>query len=87
MSSVQLSEWMAWANIRGMPEARADFRSGQICAVLANIHRTRDAAVFTPDQFFPKRVIDAEEEAREEPETIDVEAASRQLAAMLGKKE
>lgn len=72
-----------------MPEARADFRSGQICALLANIHRTDRDRVFSADEFMPGLDSPAEpiEEEEAEPEPIDIEAHSKALMKMLGRKE
>lgn len=73
-----------------MPHVRADFLSGQICAVLANIHRTKEAKVFGPADFLPQFAEDVEEidTAEEEPPLmIDIEATSKALELMLGKKE
>jgi len=32
---------------------RQDFHAGLICAVLANIHRSKDSKVFKPEDFMP----------------------------------
>ena len=74
---------MAWARLRGMPETRADFRSGQICAVLGNINRDRDDPAFTAAQFVAKEPWEREEEAPE----LTPEQRARELMRMLGKKD
>lgn len=84
MTSRQLSEWVAWAQVRGMPEARADVRSGQICAVLGNIHRDRDATAFRPADFIAQEPCEREED---EPAELTPEQRSRELMHMLGKKD
>lgn len=62
-----------------MPEARADYRSGQICAVLANIHRVEGAAPLRPGDF----VAPEPELTEEEREELDVEATSRAIRMLL----
>lgn len=39
MSWAQLAEWQAYASIDPFGESRADLRSAQICAILANVNR------------------------------------------------
>jgi len=39
LSSQQIAELMAFASLEGLPDMRADFGFGQVCATLANIHR------------------------------------------------
>jgi hypothetical protein len=86
LSSRQLSEWIAWAHIRGMPEARADYRTGQICAMLANIYRDSEKSkVFSPSDFMPPVPEPIEEEGDEAE--FDPIATSRAIMALLGKKE
>ena len=74
---------MAWARLRGMPEARADFRSGQICAVLANVHRGRDDTSYSPADFVAKEPWDRDEE----PPEMTPEQLTREIMFMLGKKD
>lgn len=60
---------------------------GRVCATLANIHRTADSQrVFEPGDFIP--VLRDEGDAEDqEPETIDVAAASKAIEQMLGRKD
>jgi hypothetical protein len=51
ISSEELSTWMAYDAIEPFGERRADLRSAQICAVLANIHRKKDSKPFSPADF------------------------------------
>jgi hypothetical protein len=89
LTSRQVSEWIAWARVRGMPQARDDFRAGQICAVLANIHRDDKARPepFGPADFMPGLVERQEGDEQPETEEIDLEEVTRQLERMLGKRE
>ena len=61
--SRELAEWMAYAALEGMPESRADFRSGQICATLANVHRQDGVDPFSPADFVPRDIGDDDEES------------------------
>lgn len=67
-----------------MPETRADFRSGQICAVLGNIHRERDAAAFSASDFVAAEPWERDEKEAAEPTP---EQLTRDLMQMLGKKD
>lgn len=44
---------MAYASLESLPEARADFRAGQICAVMGNLHRKEGSEPLTPADFIP----------------------------------
>jgi hypothetical protein len=78
MSSAQFSEWLAYARLKGLPESRADFRSGQVCSVLANIHRDESAEPFTPSAFIPDPLREIE------PPPDLTEANDRALKALFG---
>jgi len=72
-----------------LPQDRADYAAGQICAVLANVHRAADAKVFQAWDFVLRTI---EEEAEPDEvmpaeEPIDYQQISRDLERMLGKKE
>lgn len=54
LTSEELTEWMAYHELEPWGEERADFRSGTICAVVANLMKSKDdrparAADFVPD--------------------------------------
>ena len=86
LSSMQLSEWMAYVALRGMPQGRSEFMTGQVCAMLANTHRAKDAKEFEAADFI---ILDRRPEA-EELETvavIDPEEQAKALERMLGRKE
>ena len=54
LTSLELSEWIAFAGIEGLNEERSDFRAGQICATVFNQHRRAAGdRLFDPGDFFP----------------------------------
>ena len=59
-------------------ERRRDHGAALICAVLANIHRGKDADAFTAADFLPMT-----KEEREEHEAAKVRESQRALAAVL----
>ena len=71
-----------------MPDTRADFGFGQICATLANVHRSEGHDPYRADDFMPalREVMSVSPRA---PDTApaDAEAHSRLIASLLGKKE
>jgi hypothetical protein len=85
---------MAFASLEGLPDMRADFGFGQVCATLANIHRREGQDPYQADDFMPglHGLSNAEPAATKDAdaapdEDFDVEAHSRLISALLGKKE
>ena len=78
---------MAFAGLEGMPDTRADFGFGQICATLANIHRREGQDAYRADDFMPALRGAAEPRAPAEDTLPEPEAHSRLISALLGKKE
>ena len=78
---------MAFAGLEGMPDVRADFGFGQICATLANIHRREGQDAYRADDFMPalRGAIEPKVPAQDTPP--EPEAHSRLISALLGKKE
>ena len=40
-------------SIEGLPDIRADFRAGQVCATVANVHRREDQDAYQAHDFMP----------------------------------
>ena len=82
-----MAEWIAFAGLEGMPDARADFGFGQICATLANVHRCEGQEAYRADDFMPalRGAADTKGSAQNAPP--EPEAHSRLISALLGKKE
>ena len=82
---------MAFASLEGLPDMRADFGFGQVCATLANVHRHEGQDAYQADDFMPGlRTSEptATNDADAPPdEVFEVEAHSRLISALLGKKE
>jgi len=85
---------MAFASLEGLPDMRADFGFGQVCATLANVHRREGQDPYQADDFMPglHGLSNAEPAATKDTnaapdEHFDVEAHSRLISALLGKKE
>jgi hypothetical protein len=55
ISSLELSEWMAYDQVEPFGELRADLRAGIITATIANVNRDADKhrEPFTPQDFMP----------------------------------
>ena len=75
-----------------MPADRAEFSTAQIAAVLCNIHRSKDSRVFETRDFIPPSAVladlkDAQQDEDETEPLLDVQALSRQIEKMLGRKE
>jgi hypothetical protein len=71
-----------------LPDIRADFRAGQICATVANVHRREDQDAYQAHDFMPvlrEAIPDAKVGANDA--TPDAQAQSRLIAALLGKQE
>jgi len=52
LSSRQISEWIAFARIQPLGESRSDWRMGRLAALIANIHRAKDAPEYRPEDFY-----------------------------------
>ena len=78
---------MAFAGLEGMPDVRADFGFGQICATLANINRREGQEAYRADDFMPalRGAIEPRAPAQDVPP--EPEAHRRLISALLGKKE
>ena len=78
---------MAFAGLEGMPDLRADFGFGQICATLANVHRREGQDAYRADDFMPALRSAAESRVPTNDTPPEPEAHSRLISALLGKKE
>jgi hypothetical protein len=82
---------MAYAQLKALPQDRQEFAIAQVCSVLANVYRAKDAEPFKPGDFMLNELedeSDAEEEASPlDAPPIDVHAQSAAIAAMFGKKD
>jgi hypothetical protein len=82
---------MAFASLEGLPDMRADFGFGQVCATLANVHRREGQDAYQADDFMPGLRTEEPAAAKDADvppdEVFDVEAHSRLISALLGKKE
>ena len=79
MTSAQLAEWMAFAQLEPWGEERADLRAGIVASTVANVNRGKGQKVLTPQHFMPEF----------EPETEEQAAArlmARAMAALGGKR-
>lgn len=54
MSYSEFVEWQGYYQIEPWDELRADWRSGLVAAVLANVNRKKDSKTYKPDDFMPK---------------------------------
>lgn len=54
MDSQELAEWMAFYELEPWGEVRADWRVGNVAALLRNIHRSEDERTFSPQDFMWK---------------------------------
>ncbi|WP_425456668.1 phage tail assembly protein T [Aliikangiella marina] len=55
LSSSELNEWIAYYNLERWGLDREDYRSEQLCAVIANTVRTREMKPFRPQDFAIRR--------------------------------
>ena len=66
---------------------RADFGFGQVCATLANVHRREGQEPYQADDFMPGLRTAEPAATKNSDAPPDVEAHSRLISALLGKKE
>lgn len=54
MSNRELAEWMAYSTLEPFGPLREDYRSGRICATIANVGGVKKT--MSPDDFFPNPI-------------------------------
>lgn len=54
MSARELAEWEAFDMVEPIGGPAANHRAGQICATIANVHRTHKQPPVNASQFFPE---------------------------------
>lgn len=90
MSEAELRRWALFESSEPFPSFRIDLIGGIIGSVLANIHKAKGAAPFSPTEFMPlfKRMMEDQKEAalREQyPDEDDrEEIALRQMFVSMG---
>lgn len=47
-------EWIEYNSIEPFGEERDDYRTGIIASTIANVNRTKNSKIYTPDDFIPK---------------------------------
>lgn len=84
VSSRDITEMMAFESLEPFGALPADWRAGQIAAVVANVHRDPEKPALTPADFMPalRAAIEATPSA-EKPKTMTAEDASALLDAVL----
>jgi hypothetical protein len=80
MSSSEFSSWLAFYRLEPFGEVRADFRTGLLCATVANLVRDKHQAPHTPADFMPLAELELEEEPAR-PKTAK-ESQKEVIAAM-----
>jgi hypothetical protein len=78
---------MAFAGLEGLPDMRADFGFGQVCATLANVHRREGQDAYQADHFMPGLRTSEPAATNDADAPADAEVHSRLISALLGKKE
>lgn len=83
MTSVQITEWLAFAQVEPFGEWRADLRMATLAALIANVNRNDKARPepYRPDDFMPNLdPVEVEPEER----TADMLAQVKSITAMFG---
>ena len=80
LSSRELAEWMAFAQLEPFGEERADLRSAIVASTMANAWRGKRQGPFTPKDFMPRfdpKVLS--------PQTAEeMERQAKRIAALFG---
>jgi len=63
MTSLQLSEWMAYSKLEPWGEEREDLRMGIVASTIANVNRPKGKKPYKPTDFTPTFEVESEEEA------------------------
>lgn len=62
VSSRELSEWAAFYGMEPFGDRKADYRAGMVAATIANVNRAPNREPFKPDDFFPERQNETEDD-------------------------
>ena len=54
MSASEFTEWYEYYKLDPWGEERSDWRSGSVCATLANVNRGKKGRTYKPEDFMPK---------------------------------
>ena len=67
MSSREVTEWLAYDRLYGLPDWRDDFRVAAMCALLANINRDakKKPSAYSPADFMPDFGVEKEPQSEE----------------------
>lgn len=80
MSSLELSEWMAYATLEPFGEERADLRAGIVASVIANTARKPNTKPFQPYDFMPFLERDEVERIRQDTVSEKIRHAFSQFS-------
>jgi hypothetical protein len=84
ISSLEFSEWMAFARLQPFGESRMDYRFAMLAALVANLWTDSRKKRWTPDDFMPdfEQALDARE-AQEEAKPVSVADKVKAFFGML----
>ena len=76
INSRELTEWIAYWQIEPWGEERADYRSGMIASVIANVNRGKGGRRYKPQDFMPKFGLSKKQKPVKEMRNIFLQASS-----------
>ncbi len=79
MSSREYSEWIAFASVEPIGEARKDLRTAQLCAMLVNVNRAKNQKAATVADYMPRFW-----KEDDQPTDDDMLAQAERITEMLG---
>ncbi len=68
MSASEFTEWYEYYKLDPWGEERSDWRSGEICATVANVNRSKKSRTYKAADFMPKFDSKTDEQQRLTPE-------------------
>jgi hypothetical protein len=82
LSSRELAEWMAFAELEPFGEERADLRSAIVASTMANAWRGKRQRAFTAEDCMPR--FDRSDAVLSPQTAEDMERQAKRIAAILG---
>ena len=66
LDSRQITEWMAFYQVEGFGEEAAQYRTGIVASVIANVFRRKGRRAYSPIDFMPKPKLPPKPQTQEE---------------------
>ena len=71
MDSYEMQEWLEYSKVEPL-EYRDDLRAGTICAVIANVNRSKKQKAYKPTDFMPEKAKKKEQDWQQQKAVVEM---------------